>query len=228
MAVLNYETSGVTSNQTREIRIRQLSQVTLSSSVLNAGSYYATNANSNGLDTGLNILLGAGGSGSRFKSDVTSYYLLTNNQLDLAGSQNFDPFSAVSKVNSTKQYNPALPYGLMDKDSPVNQDFTITTSFTDTSKANTIQTKTQRIEFVGIESVNPGGTKTYTTCKFTNSEPVTGGTQVTTSWYLANQGILLQSEMEKVNTAGIAAAPTDTTKLVKAVVNSAVVFPGPN
>jgi hypothetical protein len=199
---------------------------------LGAGPYYARTAFTDSNPDGLGI---PGGKGS--SRDITLYHQLVNGQLDLVGFQAYRPGLGGRDLLFTTQFSPALPYGLMKKDEAVNnrlftmtagqavtQSFTATTTFVDVSMTNTVKTNTQRIEFVGMDSVNPGGTQTYTACKFTNTETTAQGNQVTTLWYLEGRGTLLQSRTDITNSAGVTET-TNNTRLVKAEQGGVIIFP---
>jgi hypothetical protein len=230
VAVVNYESSGANQNEASDNEFTELGEI--SPMGLGAGPYYASKVFTRSEIDGLGIPVKTGS-----LKDISFYHQVSNGELDLAGFQAYRSGLVGRTLLFTTQYSPALPYGLMQKDNPTNrrlfrmtagqsvtQSFTATTTFADANMANTVRTSTQRIEFVGMDSVNPGGTQTYTACKFTNTEATPTGSQVTTSWYLLGKGILLRSTTEAISTAGIATT-TNTTRLVKASQGGNVVYP---
>ncbi len=230
IATVDYESSGANENEASDTNFTEVGQA--SPLGLGTGPYYATTAFTNSQIDGLGIPVKS----NSFK-DITHYHQWVNGQFDLVGFESYRSNPSTRVLLSTTQYSPALPYGMMKKDEPVNgrlftmtagqavtQSFTATTSFVDTNMASIVKTRTQRIEFVGIDSVNPGGTQTYTACKFTNTEATAQGSQVTTLWYLQGKGVLLKSRTDITNSAGITET-TNNTSLVKAVQSGSVIFP---
>jgi hypothetical protein len=230
IATVSYVSSGANMNETSDSVFTDGGQANPPD--LGSGPYYASTALTDSTPDGLGI---PGGKGST--RDITLYHQLVNGQLDLIGFQAYITNSKIRVASSSTQYSPALPYGTMNKDEPVNnrlftltagqavtQSFTATTRFVDAGFANINKSTTQRIEFIGMDSVNPGGTQAYTTCKFTNTEATAQGSQVTTLWYLQGKGILLKSITEAISTAGVVST-TNTTLLVKAEQNGSVIFP---
>lgn len=229
---VSYVSSGAGQNESSDSIFTQGGL--LSPAGLGTGPFYANNALTLNEVDGLGIQIKV-----KFTRDITFFHQLANEQLSLVGFQAYLPLSifGARSLISTTQYNTPLPYGLMKKDSPANprlftmtagqavtQSFTATTTFVDPSMTSTVKTSTQRIEFIGMDSINPGGTQAYTACKFTNTETTAQGGQVTTLWYLQGKGILLKSRTDLINNAGVTETTNDTT-LVKAEQGGAVVFP---
>ena len=229
---VSYVSSGAGQNETSDSIFTQ--DGLLSPVGLGTGPYYADSALTKSEVDGVAIQIKV-----KITKDITFYHQLDNGQLSLVGFQTYLPPSifGTRSLKSTTRYNTPLPYGLMKKDSPANprlftmtagqavtQSFTATTTFVDPSMTSTVTISTQRIEFIGMDSVNPGGMQAYTTCKFTNTEATAQGSQVTTLWYLQGKGILLKSRTDITSSAGVTETTNDTT-LVKAVQDGAVVFP---
>jgi hypothetical protein len=229
---VSFVSSGADQNQTSDSIFTQ--DGLLSAVGLGTGPYYANSALTKSEIDGLGIQIKV-----KITKDITFYHQLDNGELRLVGFQAYLPLSifGARSLLSTTKYSTALPYGLMKKDSPasphlftmtagqaVTQSFTATTTFVDPSMTSTVTINTQRIEFIGMDSINPGGTQAYTACKFTNTEATAQGSQVTTLWYLQGKGILLKSRTDITSSAGVTETTNDTA-LVKAVQNGAVVFP---
>lgn len=227
---VSYVSSGAGQNETSDSIFTQVGL--LSPVGLGAGPYYADSSLTYSNIDGVGIPVKNGSI-----KDITFFHQLANGQLSLVGFQAYRGNLVWRSLMFTKQYSTALPYGLMEKDSRANprlftmtagqavtQSFTATTTFVDPSMTSTVTINTQRIEFIGMDSVNPGGTQAYTTCKFTNTESTAQGSQVTTLWYLQGKGILLKSRTDLISSAGVTETTNDT-NLVKAEQGGAVVFP---
>ncbi len=227
---MSYESSGAKQNESSDSAFTEQGEVTDKS--FGIAPYYATRVKTTSKIDGLGIA----GKGAALR-DTSFYHQLIDGQLSLAGYQDYRDELTTRSLLSTTKYSPALPYSLMRKDGPTNsrlfamtvgqtvtQSFTATTTFVDASMTSKVQTSTQHIEFVGMDSVNLDGTQTYTACKFTNTETTTQGKQVTTLWYLLGQAILLKVRTDITNSAGITET-TNNTSLVKAEQGGIVNFP---
>lgn len=88
------------------------------------------------------------------------------------------------------------------------------------SANNVLVSTTQKIRFVGIETLIGDNNKTYITCKFESQSLVPASTELVTEWYLVGKGILMKSITSAANGAAL-----QTIKLERASVGDEVVFP---
>ena len=88
------------------------------------------------------------------------------------------------------------------------------------SANNVLVSTTQKIRFVGTETLQGDNSKTYITCKFESQSLVPASTELVTEWYLVGKGILVQSI-----TSAATGAALQTIRLVRASVGGEVIFP---
>ena len=88
------------------------------------------------------------------------------------------------------------------------------------SANNVLVSTTQKIRFVGTETLQGDNSKTYITCKFESQSLVPASTERVTEWYLVGKGILVQSI-----TSAATGAALQTIRLVRASVGGEVIFP---
>lgn len=124
--------------------------------------------------------------------------------------------AAGTALEQTKSYRKTETFG----DSLKAQGKASWLGSTQHSANNVLVSTTQKIRFVGIETLQGDNNKTYRTCKFESQSLVPASTERVTEWYLVGKGILMKSI-----TSSAAGAALQTIWLERATVGDEVIFP---
>jgi hypothetical protein len=147
-----------------------------------------------------------------------SYYQLSNNRLGLIGYKSLS--SQRGRTLATTLYTPVFYNPMFSLTTGQSVTHTVTSSISAMGSVPLLQSKTERIEFVGIESY-VAGTTNYSVCKYITTDLSDGKT--TTVWYWLGKDVLLQSVVQENDSLGNKVL-VERRILKRAALNSAIYF----
>jgi hypothetical protein len=190
---LLYEADGRNGNQL--ITFREISQglVNPNEASFGDGPYYGllTIAAKIPVTDGLGI--------SPFAETVSSidYYQFSNNKPGLIGSKSLA--SPQGRTLATTLYTPAFYNPMFSLSAGQSVTYTVTSTVTPIGSIASLQSKTERVAFVGVEAYT-AGTASYSACKYVTTDLSSGAT--TTRWYWLGKDVLLQSIAQENDSLG--------------------------
>jgi hypothetical protein len=128
-----------------------------------------------------------------------NYYQFSNNKPGLVGTKTLT--TTRTRTLATTLYTPVFYNPLFSLVAGQSETYTVNSTVAASGATPNLQTKTQRIEHVGLVAYMVGPTS-YTACKYITTDPSKTNGETTTLWYWLGKDILLQSVIQENDSLG--------------------------